>query len=65
MSKILNSKELDDWLWEHSFTQGNRCDSIKDESGLNIAWKDTVTNDVIDIEYQLNEVDDQRIKESD
>lgn len=49
MSEILNNEEVDSWLWEHAQIQGHQCDSIKDEDGLNIAWKDTVTEEVLEV----------------
>ena len=60
--KILNSDELDAWLFEHANIQGNKCDSVKgtiqgvqpnDEPAeeVNIAWVDTITGEKIDIIY--------------
>ena len=40
------TNELDIWLFNHAQLMGNQCDGIKDETGTNFAWQDTVTKEV-------------------
>ena len=40
------SEALDNWLFNHTQVMGNQCDGIKDETGENFAWQDTVTKEV-------------------
>jgi hypothetical protein len=40
------SEALDTWLFNHAQIMGNQCDGIKDETGENFAWQDTVTKEV-------------------
>jgi hypothetical protein len=54
MSDIVNSEELDDFLFDH---RENGCVAIKNDQGLNIAWKDRVTEDLILVEYASKEKD--------
>lgn len=61
--EILNSKEIDTWLFDRANIQGHRCDSIKgtlhgvqpgDDPAeeFNLAWVDTVTGEKIDVIYK-------------
>jgi len=45
------SEELDKWLFEHAQLQGHRCDGIKNDDGINIAWEDSVTGERIYTEW--------------
>lgn len=53
--KILNSKEIDAFCWEHRM---NGCEAVKseevDEEGLhfNIEWRDMVTGESIPVVYE-------------
>lgn len=53
--KIINDKEIDAWVFEHTVIMGNTCDSIKDtvddEENVNIAFVDRSTGDRIDFIY--------------
>ena len=51
MDKILNSEELDEWIWHHAQVLQNVVDSVKDEKGKNIKWVDRVTGEFIDVVY--------------
>ena len=56
---LLNSEEVDTWLWEHSQIQGHVCDGVKGSIKVvgshdlrelvNIAFVDRTTNERIDL----------------
>lgn len=59
--KIVNKGELDEWLFNHSVTQGNICDGVIGEvqgtyenapiALVNIAYIDRTTKERFDIVY--------------
>lgn len=59
--KIVNKDELDEWLFNHSVTQGNICDGVTGEvkgtyenapiALVNIAYIDRTTKERFDIVY--------------
>lgn len=44
--------DLETWLFEHAQKMRHQCDGIKDETGENIAWQDTVTKEVFIMEVE-------------
>ena len=61
MKQIINEQEIYAWSFYHIVTLGHQCDSIKDYTGINIAWVDTVTGERIYIVYSKDntELDDE------
>jgi hypothetical protein len=60
--KILNSDELETWLFDHANIQGHRCNGIKgtiqsvnpgdnDAELVNVSYVDTVTGEKFDVIY--------------
>ena len=52
--KIKNSKELEEWLFQHEIIKGNICDEIiKNINGklIKVAYVDRNTGEKFDIEY--------------
>ena len=52
--EILNKKEIDSFLFENSCRKLHKCVGVKGKDGRNIAWKDTVSGEKIDIIYKEN-----------
>ena len=54
--EIVNNEELDTWLFERSCKMGHQCDGIKGvpdgwSEEVNIAWRDMVTGETINVVY--------------
>lgn len=54
--RIINSEEIDDWLFDRAGRQGHLCSSIKgvgpDGEVINIAWRDDNNGDIIEVIYE-------------
>ena len=46
---IINQKQVDQFLWDH---RENGCVGVKGKAGFFIAWKDSVTGELIKIWYK-------------
>ena len=55
MTQIINSAELDEWLFDHAQLQGHICNGVKNADGENIEWEDEVTGETIDVIYATKE----------
>ncbi len=51
-SRITNPKAIDNWIWHHTMVLHNSVVSIKDDAGRNVKWRDTTTNETIDVLYK-------------
>ena len=49
--------KIDEWLFEHAQIQGHICTGIKNEEGVNIAWKDETTGETIETGYAKSTIE--------